>query len=82
MVIHALNRRNDVKKDVGSAMIELNGLELIALNNILCKVAKEAECRSEILLGMAKAVHTANSIVQHGSLDRIDLQKLEELQCT
>lgn len=82
MVIHTLNRRDDAKKDVGSAMIELNGLELIALNNILCKVAKEAECRSEILLGMAKAVYTANSIVQHGSLDRIDLQKLEELQCT
>lgn len=82
MVIHALNRRDDVKKNVGSAMIELNGLELIALNNILCKVAKKAECRSEILLGMAEAVYTANSIVQHGSLDRIDLQKLEELQCT
>lgn len=82
MIILTLNRRDDVKKDAGSAMLELSGLELIALNNILCKIAKEAECRSEILLGMAKSVHTANSIVQHGSLDRIDLQKLEELQCT
>lgn len=82
MQIKSLNQRDDAKKDAGSATVELSGLELIALSNILCKVTKEAECRSEILLGMAKAVYTANSIVQHGSLDRIDLQKLEELQCT
>lgn len=65
MRIQSLNRRDDVKKDAGSATVELSGLELIALNNILCKVAKESECDSEILFGMTRVVHTANSIVQH-----------------
>ena len=49
MRIQSLNQRDDVKKDAGSATVELSGLELIALNNILCKVAKESECDSEIL---------------------------------
>ena len=40
---------------------------------------KESECDSEILFGMTRVVHTANSIVQHGSLDKIDLHKMEEL---
>ena len=79
MRIQSLNQRDDAKKDDGSAVIELSGLELIALNNILHKVAKEAECGSEMLLGMTRVVHTANSIVQHGSLDKIDLHKMEEL---
>lgn len=79
MRIQSLNQRDDVKKDAGSAVIELSGLELIALNNILCKVAKEAEYSAEILLGMTRVVHTANALVQHGSLDKIDLHKLEEL---
>lgn len=79
MRIQSLNQRDDVKKDAGSATVELSGLELIALNNILCKVAKESECDSEILFGMTRVVHTANSIVQHGSLDKIDLHKVEEL---
>lgn len=80
MIILTLNRRDDVKKDAGSAMFELSGLELIALNNILCKIAKEADSKSEMLLGMARAVYAANSIVQHGSFDKIDLHKMEELQ--
>lgn len=49
MRIQSLNQRDDAKKDDGSAVIELSGLELIALNNILSKVSKEAECRSEML---------------------------------
>ena len=64
MRIQSLNQRDDAKKDDGSAVIELSGLELIALNNILSKVSKEAECRS---------------IVQHSSLDKIDFHKMEEL---
>ena len=75
MRIQSLNQRDDAKKDDGSAVIELSGLELIALNNILSKVSKEAE----MLLKMTRVVHTANSIVQHGSLDKIDFHKMEEL---
>lgn len=59
MRIQSLNQRDDVKKDAGSATVELSGLELIALNNILSKVAKEAERRSEMLLKMTRVVHTA-----------------------
>ena len=79
MRIQSLNQRDDAKKDDGSAVIELSGLELIALNNILSKVSKEAECRSEMQLKMTRVVHTANSIVQHSSLDKIDFHKMEEL---
>lgn len=37
MRIYSLKVRDDAKKDPGCAVVELSGLELIALNNILCK---------------------------------------------
>ena len=79
MRIQSLNQRDDAKKDDGSAVIELSGLELIALNNILCKVAKESECDSEMFFGMTRVVHTANSIVQHGGLDSVDILALSNV---
>lgn len=37
MRIYSLKVRDDAKEDPGYAMVKLSGLELIALNNILCK---------------------------------------------
>lgn len=59
------------------------GRQVVTMDGIAHDVPRwDMIIASEILLGMTKAVYTANSIVQHGSLNRIDLQKLEELQCT
>ena len=53
-------------------------LELIALNNILCKMAREGGC-SELLVNMSCTTHTANAVVQHGGFDKIDLSAMERL---
>ena len=79
MRIQSLNQREEVKKAAGSPTVELRGRELMAPNNTWRKFAKESECDSEILFGMTRVVHTANSLVQHSSLDKIDLHKMEEL---
>lgn len=78
MRIYSLKVRDDAKKDPGCAVVELSGLELIALNNILSKTAKEAKRDSDLLAGMVCVTHTANALVQHGCFDRFDLNKLEE----
>lgn len=78
MRIYSLKVRDDAKKDPGCAVVELSGLELIALNNILSKTAKEAKHDSDLLAGMVCVTHTANALVQHGCFDRLDLNKLEE----
>lgn len=83
MRIYSLKVRNDAKKDPGCAVVGLSGLELIALNNILCKIAREGGSRSELLVNMACTTHTANAVVQHGGFDKIDLSAMERLyaQC-
>ena len=43
MRIYSLKVRDDAKKDPGCAVVELSGLELIALNNILSKTSKGAK---------------------------------------
>lgn len=83
MRIYSLKVRDDAKKDPGCAVAELSGLELIALNNILCKMAREGGSSSELLVNMACTTHTANAVVQHGGFDKIDLSAMERLyaQC-
>ena len=78
MRIYSLTVRDDAKEDHGYAVVKLSGLELIALNNILSKTAKEAKQYSDLLAGMVCVTHTANALVQHGCFDRFDLNKLEE----
>lgn len=78
MRIYSLNVRDDAKEDPGYAVVKLSGLELIALNNILSKTAKEAKSYSDLLAGMVCVTHTANALVQHGCFDHFDLNKLEE----
>ena len=68
MRIYSLKVRDDAKKDPGCAVVELSGLELIALNNILCKMAREGGSSSELLVNMACTTHTANAVVQHGAV--------------
>ena len=84
MRIYSLKVRDDAKKDPGCAVVELSGLELIALNNILCKMAREGGGSSELLVNMACTMHTANAVVQHGGFDKIDLSAMERLyaQCS
>lgn len=79
MRICSLKVRDDARKDPGSAVVELSGLELIALNNILCKMARESGSSSELLVDMACTTHTANAVVQHGGFDKIDLSAMERL---
>lgn len=79
MRIYSLKVRDDAKKDPGCAVVKLSGLELIALNNILSKTAKEAKCDSDLLAGMVCVTHTANAVVQHGGFDKIDLSAMERL---
>lgn len=79
MRIYSLKVRDDAKKDPGCAVVELSGLELIALNNILCKMAREGGSSSELLVNMACTTHTANAVVQHGGFDKIDLSAMERL---
>lgn len=78
MRIYSLKVRDDAKEDPGCAVVKLSWLELIALNNILSKTAKEAKSYSDLLAGMVCVTHTANALVQHGCFDRFDLNKLEE----
>lgn len=78
MRIYSLKVRDDAKEDPGYAVVKLSGLELIALNNILSKTAKEAKSYSDLLAGMVCVTHTANALVQHGCFGRFDLNKLEE----
>lgn len=66
MRIYSLKVRDDAKEDPGYAVVKLSGLELIALNNILCKMAREGGSSSELLVNMACTTHTANAVVQHG----------------
>lgn len=80
MRIYSLTVRDDAKKDPGYAVVELSGLELIALNNILCKMAREGGRSSELLVNMACTTHTANAVVQHGGFDKIDLSAMEMLK--
>lgn len=79
MRIYSLKVRNDALKDPGYAVVALSGLELIALNNILCKMAREGGSSSELLVNMACTTHTANAVVQHGGFDKIDLSAMERL---
>lgn len=83
MRIYSLTVRDDAKKGPGYAVVGLSGLELIALNNILCKMAREGGSSSELLVNMACTTHTANAVVQHGGFDKIDLSAMERLytQC-
>ena len=83
MRIYSLKVRDDALKDPGYAVVELSGLELIALNNILCKIARERGSSSELLVNMACTTHTANAVVQHEGVDKIDLSAIERLyeQC-
>ena len=68
MRIYSLKVRDDAKEDPGYAVVKLSGLELIALNNILSKTAKEAKHYSDLLACMVCVTHTANALVQHGVL--------------
>lgn len=79
MRIYSLKVRDDALKDPGYAVVGLSGLELIALNNILCKMARESGSRSELLVNMACTTHTANAVVQHGVFDKIDIIAMERL---
>lgn len=79
MKICLLKVRDDALKDPGCAVVELSGLELIALNNVLGKLAREGGSSSELLVNMARTVHTANAVVQHGGFDKIDLSAMEML---
>ena len=83
MRIYSLKVRDDAKKDPGCAVVELCVLELIALYNILCKIAREGGSSSELLVNMACTTHTANAVVQYGGFDKIDLSAMERLhaQC-
>lgn len=83
MRIYSLTVRDDAQKGPGYAVVGLSGLELIALNNILCKMAREGGSSSELLVNMACTTHTANAVVQHGGFDKIDLSAMERLyaQC-
>lgn len=83
MRICSLKWRDDAKKDPGCAVVKLSGLELIALNNILCKMAREGGSSSELLVNMACTTHTANAVVQHDGFDKIYLSAMERLyeQC-
>lgn len=83
MRIYSLKVRDDAKKDPGCAVVKPSGLELIVLNNILCKMAREGGGSSELLVNMACTTHTANAVVQHGGFDKIDLSAMERLyaQC-
>lgn len=79
MRICSLKVRDNALKDPGCAVVELSGPELIALNNILGKLAREDSNKSEMLVSMACAVHAANAVVQHGGFDKIDLSAMERL---
>lgn len=83
MRICSLKVRDNALKDPGCAVVELSGLELIALNNILGKLAREDRNKSELIVNMACTTHTANAVVQHGGFDKIDLSAMERLyaQC-
>ena len=78
MRIYSLKVRDDAKKDPGCAVVELSGLELIALNNILSKTAKGAKRDYDCLASMVCVTHTANALVQHGCLDIYDVNNLKE----
>lgn len=79
MRICSLKVRDDARKDPGCALVELSGLELIALNNILRKMTREGGGGSELLVNMACTTYTANAVVQHGGFDKIDLSAMERL---
>lgn len=79
MRIYSLKVRDDAKKDPGCAVVELSGLELIALNNILSKTSKGAKRDYDCLAGMVCVTYTANALVQHGGLDSVDILALSEV---
>lgn len=83
MRIYSLKVRDDAKKDPGCAVVELSGLELIALNNILCKrLVKAAAVLSCLPTWPAQRI-PQTLLCSMGGFDKIDLSAMERLyaQC-
>ena len=77
MRIRSLIYRDHAKNEPGSAIVELTGEEIVTLNNIIRKATKEQKGKSASL-EMAKSSILLNALVQHGSLDSVDILALSE----
>lgn len=78
MRIRSLIYRDHAKNEPGSAIVELTGEEIVTLNNIIRKATKEQKGKSASL-EMAKSSILLNALVQHGSLDSVDILALSEV---
>jgi hypothetical protein len=78
MRIRSLIYRDHAKNELGSAVVELTGEEVVTLNNIIRKATKEQKGKSASL-EMAKSSILLNALVQHGSLDSVDILALSDV---
>lgn len=78
MRIRSLIYRDHAKNELGSAVVELTGEEIVTLNNIIRKATKEQKGKSASL-EMAKSSILLNALVQHGSLDSVDILALSDV---
>lgn len=78
MRIRSLIYRDHAKNELGSAVVELTGEEVVTLNNIIRKATKEQKGKSASL-EMAKSSILLNALVQHGSLDSVDILALSDI---
>lgn len=78
MRIRSLIYRDYAKNELGSAVVELTGEEIVTLNNIIRKATKEQKGKSASL-EMAKSSILLNALVQHGSLDSVDILALSDV---
>ena len=78
MRIRSLIYRDHAKNELGSAVVELTGEEVVTLNNIIRKATKEQKGKSASL-AMAKSSILLNALVQHGSLDSVDILALSDV---